>query len=446
MTPTNSPLASAVHSTEPFIKPVHPVPATSEFTGTGFSAEKHQPTSQTENNRPTTASMLPGTGFSATKHQPTSKAKSSQQTSSTELPGTGSSAAKHQPTSKAQSIRPTSTEPSTGSSAVKRSTSKHRPQSNRPSSSDRPLPSDDQDTGSPALHRARRDSSVSSISEAVSDLSERHPLDLYTEEGELSDDQDVTSLDQNQPLSQEQTYQETMRGICSFMGWSHVPDIDSSTNTSEDNPFAGPKTPVPGMVSVQIPTEDWLCKKLQKLNTTLVEGYPSRGSEAGGLSKDVFLRPAKSQSKWYGLFSDHKVDPSAVSSWCTDAAKLNSSYSRIAKHSGLTSTPPASRRISQETLRRWERSAREATVICNQAASFNRCLFKVQQNMQDQLKTLRLEGKGKTSHKSSSAADELQYLMDFNASITQAAAKTMEHLTDFVFISMGNITLARRDA
>ena len=66
--------------------------------------------------------------------------------------------------------------------------------------------------------------------------------------------------------------------------------------------------------------------------------------------------------------------------------------------------------------------------------------------MQDQLKTLRSEGKGKISHKSFSAADELQYLMDLNASITQAAAKTMEHLTEFVFISMGNITLARRDA
>ena len=66
--------------------------------------------------------------------------------------------------------------------------------------------------------------------------------------------------------------------------------------------------------------------------------------------------------------------------------------------------------------------------------------------MQDQLKILRSEGKGNSSHKSSSAADELQYLMDFNASITQAAAKTMEHLSDFVFIFMGNITLARRDA
>ena len=42
--------------------------------------------------------------------------------------------------------------------------------------------------------------------------------------------------------------------------------------------------------------------------------------------------------------------------------------------------------------------------------------------------------------------DELKYLMDFNSSITQAATKTMEHLSEFVFISMGNLTLARRDA
>ena len=98
-----------------------------------------------------------------------------------------------------------------------------------------------------------------------------------------------------------------MRGIHSFMGWFHILDMVSVTNTSEDNPFAVPKTPVPGKVSVQVPTEDWLCRKLAKLNLTLVEDHPSRGSEAGGLSKDVFLRPAKSQSKWYGLFSNHKV-------------------------------------------------------------------------------------------------------------------------------------------
>ena len=36
--------------------------------------------------------------------------------------------------------------------------------------------------------------------------------------------------------------------------------------------------------------------------------------------------------------------------------------------------------------------------------------------------------------------------MDFNSNITQAVAKTMEHLTDFVFVSMANLTLARRDS
>ena len=81
---------------------------------------------------------------------------------------------------------------------------------------------------------------------------------------------------------------------------------------------------MPDKVSVQMPTEDWLCKKLSKLNFTLVEGYPFCSSEARGLIEDQFLRPAKSQSKWYGLFSDHKVDPLAVSTWTTDACKLNS--------------------------------------------------------------------------------------------------------------------------
>ena len=132
------------------------------------------------------------------------------------------------------------------------------------------MSSEPQDTGSPALHRSRRDSSFSSSSEAGSEMSDQPPLDLYVEEGELSDDQEATGVNQDQ-----QTYRETMRGIRSFMGWSHIPDIDSVTNTCEDNPFAGHKTPVLGKVSaVQMPTEDWLCKKLEKLNTTLVEGYP----------------------------------------------------------------------------------------------------------------------------------------------------------------------------
>ena len=131
------------------------------------------------------------------------------------------------------------------------------------------------------------------------------------------------------------------------MGWSHIPDIDTSTNSAEDNPFSG-------KVSVQMPVDDWLCRKFNKLNITLVEGYPSRSSEASGLLKDHFLRLAKSQAKWYGLFSDHKGDSTAVSTWNTDASCLNSCYSKIARQAGPSSTPPTSHHISQENLKKWE--------------------------------------------------------------------------------------------
>ena len=36
--------------------------------------------------------------------------------------------------------------------------------------------------------------------------------------------------------------------------------------------------------------------------------------------------------------------------------------------------------------------------------------------------------------------------MNFNCSITQAMAKTLEHLSDFVFVTAANTTLVRRDS
>ena len=67
------------------------------------------------------------------------------------------------------------------------------------------------------------------------------------------------------------------------MGWTHIPGMDSAAATSDDNPFAGPKTQPTVKVSVKMPTDEWLSRKMGKLNLTLVEGYPSRSSEAGGL-------------------------------------------------------------------------------------------------------------------------------------------------------------------
>ena len=43
------------------------------------------------------------------------------------------------------------------------------------------------------------------------------------------------------------------------------PDIDTTTSTSDDNPFAGPRTQPTGKVLVKMPTDEWLCKKMENL-------------------------------------------------------------------------------------------------------------------------------------------------------------------------------------
>ena len=208
VTPTHSPPAGAVKNTEPFMKPTQSATASSEFPGSDSSAVKHQSTSETKTHRPRSSEHT-GTDSSAAKHQSTIQLTHRPGSSSSERTGTDFSAVKHQSTSKLQSSRP------------------HTDQ-----------PSDPTGTDSLTLHRSRKDSISSLSSEAVSEVSDQPPLDLYVEEGELSEDQDITVTDQDQSISEEQTYRETMRGIHSFMGWLHVPDMDSSTNTSNDNPFA----------------------------------------------------------------------------------------------------------------------------------------------------------------------------------------------------------------
>ena len=67
--------------------------------------------------------------------------------------------------------------------------------------------------------------------------------------------------------------------------------------------------------------------------------------------------------------------------------------------------------------------------------------------MQAELKTIKSElSKGKSAGKITCATEEMQFLMNFNSSITQCMAKTLEHLTDFVFVMVANTTLIRRDS
>ena len=79
------------------------------------------------------------------------------------------------------------------------------------------------------------------------DFSDRRPVDIIVEEGELSDP-DATVTDPDQIIFEEQNYRETMRGIRSYMGWSHIPDMNNTTSSTEDNPFAGPKSQPTGKV------------------------------------------------------------------------------------------------------------------------------------------------------------------------------------------------------
>ena len=155
-----------------------------------------------------------------------------------------------------------------------------------------------------------------------SDFSDQPPVDIFVDDVVMDN---VTATNPDQTLSEDQNYRETMRGIRSYMGWTHIPDMDTTASTSDDNPFTGPKSQPTGKVSIRIPIDKWLCRKMGKLNLTLVEGYPSRSSEAGGLLKDQFICPGRSQAKWYGFVSDQQKSDTGstktVSSWNTDALK-----------------------------------------------------------------------------------------------------------------------------
>ena len=189
------------------------------------------------------------------------------------------------------------------------------------------------------------------------------------------------------------------------MNWHKVPEFETVSSTADDNPFAGARVRPTGKVSMKLPVDDWLCRKMSSLKLTLTEGYPTRN---------------------------------------TDPAKLNYSFCRVARRN-LPTAPP-SRAFSQELLRRWERAAREQTIMCNQAAGLSRCLTRVQDSMATQLKTLHLDSKGKSSEKMKQAVSELEYLTTFNWSISQAMARTMQDLSEGIFTNMANVTLARRDS
>ena len=261
--------------------------------------------------------------------------------------------------------------------------------------------------------------------------------------GDRSPARDVPRDEADQEPTEEANYRETMRGVKSLMNWHKIPEFKTVSSAADDNPFAGARVQPTGKVSVKLPVDNWLCRKMAKLNLTITEGYPTRNTYNAALLRDQFIKPPRT-SRWYGMHTKKDSDSFAVRTWSPEPAKLNHTFSRIARRNLPTAAP--SQVFSQDLLRRWERSAHEQTIMCNQAAGLSRCLTRVQDSMSSQLKALHLDYKGKSSDKFSQAVNELEYLTTFNRSISQAMARTMQDLSDGIFISMANFTLARRDS
>ena len=116
---------------------------------------------------------------------------------------------------------------------------------------------------------------------------------------------------------------ETIRGIRSFMGWHKVPEFES-VSSSDDNPFAGSSTQPTGTVSVKLPVDDWLCKKMDKQNLTITEGYPARNTDTAGLLNDQFIKPP-GRSDGMGCILIRRIVRVTLCTWSLELATLNHS-------------------------------------------------------------------------------------------------------------------------
>ena len=234
-----------------------------------------------------------------------------------------------------------------------------------------------------------------------------------SEERSMSDDGQLSDSTEVPEQTEEMSYRETVRSVRACMGWHHI--------LKSNNPWKGKNPRKPTRVSVAMPPDDWLCQKLEKLNLTAVEGYPSRSQDSAGLKQDQFIKVPKSQSKWYTM---HLLKPDgphrpgrSVFNWRNTEAKVNSQFPRITKASAYPSTGPSSRPISQESLLCWERAARKDSYIINHAAGFIRCSTELQDKMSQNISILSSRlSKGKAQKEVTDALNDLRDLIAFHQS------------------------------
>ena len=108
----------------------------------------------------------------------------------------------------------------------------------------------------------------------------------------------------------------------------------------------------------------------------------------------------------------------SVISWHNTEAKVSSQFPRITKASAYPFTGLPSRQISQESIRHWERCAREDSYIANHAAGFNGCSTELQEKMSQHIAMLcNRINKGKVPKEVSGALTDLKDLMAFHQNV-----------------------------
>ena len=197
-----------------------------------------------------------------------------------------------------------------------------------------------------------------------------------------------------------------------------------------------------------MPPDDWLCQKLEKLNTTVAEGYPSRAQDSAGLKKDQFVKIPRSQSRWYQMHMLRPAGPhrpgKTLFSWSDQEAKVNSQFPRLIKASSYCPSSAPSRPISQDYLRRWERCAREGSYVVNSAAGFNRCSSELHERISSGINFLQSKvNKGKDF---TDALKDVKDYVAFHQSVSVAMGTALQHLADSLFVNLSNIILLRRDS
>ena len=205
VTPVHSPPANVACDSEPFFQLTNRPVDTSQRTGPDFSAALQPSASKLTRDTPlhgSSSSERTGPDIIVSQQQSAGKLKHRLKSATQGRTGPDTASQKQKLTGKpiADPHRPSTVSAKSSNQPV----------------NDRPRPFSVTGSVSPTPQKSGQDSISSPESDAESQFSDTPPVDLFVDEGELSEEQEFP--EQELPTSEEQAYRETMRGIRPFMG------------------------------------------------------------------------------------------------------------------------------------------------------------------------------------------------------------------------------------